>query len=40
MPAKQHAFPVALIGKGDHIDIYYGDVAMDGLSSQEEGWNV
>ncbi|WP_302052080.1 Imm64 family immunity protein [Bacillus pumilus] len=32
---KQHAFPVALIGKGDHIDIYYGDVAMDGLSSQE-----
>ncbi|WP_144519768.1 Imm64 family immunity protein [Bacillus pumilus] len=32
---EQHAFPVALIGKGDHIDIYYGDVAMDGLSSQE-----
>ncbi len=32
---KKHAFPVALIGKGDHIDIYYGDVAMDGLSSQE-----
>ncbi|MEK5460833.1 MULTISPECIES: Imm64 family immunity protein [Bacillus] len=32
---EQHAFPVALIGKGDHIDIYYGDVAIDGLSSQE-----
>ncbi|MGE6523788.1 Imm64 family immunity protein [Bacillus safensis] len=31
----QHAFPVALIGKGNHIDIYYGDVAIDGLSSQE-----
>lgn len=32
---EQHAFPVALIGKGDHLDIYYGDVAIDGLSSQE-----
>ncbi|MFP3810324.1 Imm64 family immunity protein [Bacillus sp. FSL K6-2841] len=32
---EQHAFPVALIGKGDHIDIYYGDVAIDGLSSQK-----
>lgn len=32
---EQHAFPVALIGKGDHIDIYYGDVAIDGISSQE-----
>ncbi|MEH7792998.1 Imm64 family immunity protein [Bacillus safensis] len=32
---EQHAFPVALIGKGNHIDIYYGDVAIDGLSSQE-----
>ncbi|WP_144493248.1 Imm64 family immunity protein [Bacillus pumilus] len=32
---EQHAFPIALIGKGDHIDIYYGGVAMDGLSSQE-----
>lgn len=32
---EQHAFPVALIGKGDHIDIYYGDLAIDGLSSQE-----
>ncbi|MDH6564188.1 hypothetical protein M2166_003021 [Bacillus sp. TBS-096] len=31
----QDAFPVALIGKGNHIDIYYGDVAIDGLSSQE-----
>ncbi|WP_324290876.1 Imm64 family immunity protein [Bacillus safensis] len=31
----QHTFPVALIGKGYHIDIYYGDVAIDGLSSQE-----
>ncbi|WP_319025958.1 Imm64 family immunity protein [Bacillus safensis] len=31
----QHAFPVALIGKGNHIDIYYGDVGIDGLSSQE-----
>jgi|GEM_PF-2402043 len=31
----QHAFPVALIGKGNHIPIYYGDVAIDGLSSQE-----
>ncbi|MGG4207888.1 MULTISPECIES: Imm64 family immunity protein [Bacillus] len=31
----QHAFPVALIGKGNHIDIYYGDVAIDDLSSQE-----
>lgn len=31
----QHAFPVALIGKGNHIDIYYGNVAIDGLSSQE-----
>lgn len=32
---EQHAFPVALIGKRDHIDIYYGDVAIDGISSQE-----
>ncbi|MFP7272902.1 Imm64 family immunity protein [Bacillus safensis] len=32
---EQHAFPVALIGKGDHLDIYYGDVAIDGLSTQE-----
>ncbi|MCY9672291.1 Imm64 family immunity protein [Bacillus pumilus] len=32
---EQHAFPVALIGKGDHIDIYYGEVAIDGLSSQK-----
>ncbi len=32
---EQHAFPAALIGKGNHIDIYYGDVAIDGLSFQE-----
>ncbi|PRR90129.1 MULTISPECIES: Imm64 family immunity protein [unclassified Bacillus (in: firmicutes)] len=32
---EHHAFPVGFIGKGDHIDIYYGDVAIDGLSSQE-----
>ncbi|MBB6603007.1 hypothetical protein HW432_11990 [Bacillus pumilus] len=32
---EQHAFPVALIGKGGHIDIYYGDVAIDGLSFQK-----
>ncbi len=34
---KHHDFPVGLIGKGDYIDIYYGDVAIDGLSLQKRG---
>ncbi|MGA3880077.1 Imm64 family immunity protein [Bacillus pumilus] len=34
---KHHDFPVGLIGKGDYIDIYYGDVAIDGLSPQKRG---
>ncbi|MFS3915495.1 hypothetical protein ACL9ST_14685 [Bacillus australimaris] len=36
-PQENHAFPVGFIGKGDYIDIYYGDVAIDGLSPQEKG---